>query len=53
MTASRTFNQSKAWDTSNINVPIEKAHLSMTSRDDAKIYEHLCVQHDLFKQEQN
>ena len=49
MTASRTFDQSKAWENPNLRVPIEKAHLSMTKPDDPQIYEQLCVQHDIIK----
>ena len=48
MTASRTYDQSKAWENPNLKVPIEKAHLSMTSREDPYLYEQLCTKHDAF-----
>ena len=46
MAASRTFDQSKAWDNPG-STKIEIAHLTITSPNDPKIYEQLCVQHDI------
>ena len=42
LAASRTFDQSKAWDNPS-STKIEIAHLTITSPNDPKIYEQLCV----------
>lgn len=44
--AARTFDKSKAWDNPNLNIPIEKAHLSLSNEDNPQLYEQLCVKHD-------
>ena len=35
----RTFDNSKAWDNPNLHIPIEKAHLNMTAKDNPQFYE--------------
>lgn len=49
LTASRTFDRTKAWENPLQKVPLEKSHLTLTAHDDPKIFEQLCVQHDTIR----
>ena len=53
ITASLTFDKSKAWNNPNLHIPIEKAHLKQLHQDDPQFYEQLCVQYEDSQQQKD